>query len=189
MTFLKINLLQYVEAITFTIRYARRNLLWTYAEEIAGEDPDIDVGDLTRGELQWLSENKSTYFACLKILSGDKKDLEKVFAEIPDVVVSEQSERVVPSTVGADRVDPFKFDFIPVKLNPIYHARMAIAEWQVARHRAAQEEKRMLEFRLLQLKSTQDGERNAKLEQQIEYTQGRIEKLNFKVQKMEEDYG
>jgi primosomal protein N'' len=50
------------------------------------------------------------------------------------------------------------------------------------------EEKRMLEFRLLQLKQAEEGKKDAKLQQQIEYTEGRLQKINYKLKKMEEKY-
>ena len=93
------------------------------------------------------------------------------------------------SIIGANRTDPFQFGLIPIVLNPIYHVRMAIADWQVTRYKAAQEEKRMLEFKLLKLKLAQTGKKDARLDEQIEYTAGRLDKLNYKLKTMEEQYG
>lgn len=188
MTYLKINLLQYIEAISFASRYARRILLWTYSLEMAEEDKQGEVGEMTKGEKEWLQQNQTTFFRCLNLLWVEKKELTDKFDEIPDVVATEENNEFMPKTVGQQRMDPFHFNLIPVVLNPIYHIRMAVAEWQVSRHQAAREEKRMLEFRLLQLKQAEEGKQDAKLEQQIEYTQGRIERLNYKIQKMEDEY-
>lgn len=66
---------------------------------------------------------------------------------------------------------------------------MMIADWQVSRYKAAQEEKRMLEFRLLKLKLQSTGKADAKLDQNIEYTEQRLQQLNFKLHKMEQEYG
>lgn len=85
-------------------------------------------------------------------------------------------------------MDPYHFGLIPIKMNPIYHIRMAIAEWQVARYNAAIEEKRALEYRLLALKASSDGKKDAKLEEAIEYSEARLAKLNYKLATMEEDY-
>ena len=63
---------------------------------------------------------------------------------------------------------------------------MAVAEWQVNRYKAALEEKRALEYRLLALK--EEREPDARLQQEIAYTEGRLQKLNKKVIDMESDY-
>jgi hypothetical protein len=190
LTYLKINILQYVQAISFAARFSRTLLLWTYAAEVnAVENNAEEMGhELTPGERQWISENAATYFRCITIISAPKRDVEKKFADIPDVIATEENQQFLPKTVGVARMDPFMFGLIPVVLNPIYHVRMAVAEWQVSRHRAAMEEKRMLEFRLLQLKQAEEGKKDAKLQQQIEYTEGRLQKINYKLKKMEEKY-
>lgn len=48
------------------------------------------------------------------------------------------------------------------------------------------EEKRALEYRMLALKD--GGAPDAKLEQEIVYTEGRLQKLNKKIAEMEEGY-
>ncbi|MOA51277.1 hypothetical protein D3C78_1744100 [compost metagenome] len=101
------------------------------------------------------------------------------------MVVAPDDVSTVEATVGATKTDPFHFGIIPVRLNPIYYVRMAIAEWQVNRYKAAVEEKRALEYRLLVLK---DGSKDAKIEQEIVYTEGRLQKLNKKLNDMEEGF-
>ena len=73
-------------------------------------------------------------------------------------------------------------------LNPIYHIRIRIAEWQAAKYQEAKEERSMVELRLLSLKELKSGKDNARLEQQIEYNQERLSKLTAKIGRMEENY-
>jgi hypothetical protein len=186
MTYTRLNVLRYVEAAGFAARYARKVLLWTYTAEKTAMGRQVGE-PFTRAEVQWLHANRQAYFACLRVLATKPRDVEKFFRNIPDMVVVPEEVEMAKQTVGEDRLDPLQTNLIPVKLNPIYHVRMAIADWQVSRYKAGQEEKRALEYRLLALQETREGKSDAKLEQMIEYTEDRLKKLNYKLAKIEED--
>ncbi len=187
MTYLRANILRYIEVVSFTLRYSRKVLMWTYAEEAQQLTGKKNTA-LTKAELSWLMANRDVFFRALNILSVKPKEAERFFKNIPNMVIIPEETETVEQTVGLAKLDPFQMNLIPVKLNPIYHVRMAIAEWQVNRYRAAQEEKKALEYRLLALREMREGgHTDAKLEQTIEYTEGRLQKLNFKMAQMEED--
>ena len=184
-SFLRANLMQYAEVASFASRYARRLLLWTLGEEQENAEYKIPKG-LTKADSLWIQENRSNFIQCLSILAIETNKMEGMFGAIPDAVVSPTDVQMVEQTLGATKVDPFGFGLINARLNPIYYIRMAVAEWQVSRYKAAVEEKRALEYRLLIIK---DGsEPDAKLQQEIEYTEGRLAKLNKKIADMEEDF-
>lgn len=188
MTYLRANILRYLEAASFAMRYARKTLLWSYAKEHEAALGSSPSEPLSKAEVSWLITNRQTFFRAIEILSTKPKEAEKFFKNIPNMVIIPDEVEVAQATVGATRLDPFHLGILPIKLNPIYHVRMAIAEWQVARHKASQEEKKALEYRLLALKELREnGERDAKLEQNIEYTEARLKKLNFKLAQMEEE--
>lgn len=186
MTYTRLNVLRYLECVSFASRYVRKLLLWTYQQEQAAASRPIGQ-PFTKAEIKWLFENRQAFFLCIKVLAKKVQDVEKVFRNIPDMVVVPEEVEMAKETVGVQRLDPLQTNLIPVKLNPIYHVRMAIAEWQVNRYKAAQEEKRAMEYRLLALKESREGKEDAKLEQTIEYTEDRLKKLNYKLAKIEED--
>lgn len=186
MTYTRMNVLRYLECASFASRYARKLLLWTYHHEQAASGRPIGQ-PFTKAEIQWLFDNRAAFFVCIRILATKTQDVEKSFRNIPDMVVIPEEVDMAKETVGISRLDPLQTHLIPVKLNPIYHVRMAIAEWQVNRYKAGQEEKRALEYRLLALKEAREGKEDAKLEQTIEYTEDRLKKLNYKLAKIEED--
>jgi len=176
--------------MSFAVRYARRVAVATMSFEVdASSDKQGLETIITAGEVEWLTTRRIHFFAALNSLSIGRKDVEERFKSLPDMTVNANSIQSTNSVLGANRTDPFQFGLIPIVLNPIYHVRMAIADWQVTRFKAAQEEKRMLEFKLLKLKMAQTGKSDARLDEQIEYTSGRLEKLNYKLKTMEEDYG
>lgn len=185
-SFLRANLIQYLEVASFASRYARRVLLWTLSAEQSDDNSPYNLPKaLSIAEVKWIWANRENYQRCLGILFMPANRLESTFQAIPDLIVAPEDATAMEAMLGATKTDPFAFGFIPVRLNPIYYIRMSIAEWQVARYKAAVEEKRTLEYRLLAL--TENKAPDAKLEQEITYTEGRLQKLNRKVVEMEED--
>lgn len=183
----KANLLQYIESITFFQRYARKLLLWVYTAETAfvTVGPDTINGHMTPGDLKWLAENAVSFVKLLEPLSLKTVQLEKAISDIPDIAVSADTDHVVSSTQGS-KVDPFRMSFISARINLIYIARKHFAEIQDYRYKAAMQERKAIEFRLLHLQNKLDGKNDANVEQQIEYNVGRLEKLNYKIQKYED---
>ena len=190
MNALKINLLQWVETAQFFVKYSRRLLVCTLTCEVNKiNKEEAEFHGMVDAEITWLTSNRDNYLYALNIMAVKRAELEKKFEELPDVIVNEQTVGTLNETVGSSKLDPMNFGLIPVALNPIYHIRMMVAEWQVARFNSAQAERKMLEFRILQLKQAASGKKDARLEQEIEYNQGRLDKLNFKLAEMEKDYG
>jgi len=186
-TLLRVNVLQYLEVLGFVIQYSRRVLVISIGYEIlavGGESPTT-----AQGEIEWIKRHRDAFMHGMQIIGGKSDKTEEQLRNIPEVVANPDTVGNASATLGETKIDPLGFGFIPVKLNPIYHIRMAIAEWQNRRYQGALEERRMVEYRLMQLKLQEDGKRDAKLEENITYTQGRLNTLNAKIEKMEAEYG
>lgn len=186
-SFTRANLIQYLEVASFASRYARRLLLWSLSEEQSeGKTGYTLPKAMSKAEERWVWDNRDHFAQACRILYIAPRQLESSFAAIPDMVVAADEVAMIEQTLGATKTDPLGFGLIPVRLNPIYYVRIAVAEWQVSRYKAALEEKRALEYRLLALK--EERAPDARLQQEIAYTEGRLQKLNKKVTDMESDY-
>ena len=191
LTYPKANCLRLIEAMSFIALFSRRYLLLAYALEI----PEYHDGratvpsPFTKAELDWIESNIGSFAALLPVFDRNGREIRNVLGNIPEMVVAEELQGVATAVAGAAKLDPFKFGFIPLPFNPIYHIRMAIADRQVSRYKAAQEEKKALELRLLQMRLAQKGNKDAALEKQIEYTEQRLQTLVHKLQKVENQYG
>lgn len=190
LTYLKGNLIQYIDIVDFATRYARKLLLLTYAsEKNALERNGAEMGkEMPRPEMQWLEANRDNFFAALASISPTPAELEKAIEQIPDIVVAQADGAILSNTLGRQSIDPLRMGFISARVNPIYHFRKWLVEREVARYDAAVEERQLLEYRLLDLKNLQNGEPDPKLQQIIEYNSKRLEKLNFRIAKMEEEW-
>ena len=190
MTLIRVNILQYLETMTFVLRYTRRLLVIVMTMEVEEFKAEVDKvdPDYTPAELAWITENMSGFITGLGIMAIDKVALDKQFKTIPDIAVNSATVDSTTAVIGTSKMDPFGFGFIGVKANPIYHIRIAMAEYQVEQYKLSKEQKQSLEFKLLRLKQLDDGKENAKLEKQIAYTQERIDKLTYSIKQMEDEY-
>lgn len=190
MTYQRTQILRLSEIMYFTVRYARKLLIYTltYEGQLLEQDQPIGRVELTRAQINWLRNNQMTFIASLNVFTRDEKKLRKVIEDIPDLQVNQERVSEHISTVGRDKLDPFNLTlsgFAP-SLNPIYHIRMAYEDWQIQRYEAAKEDKRLLQYRILDLKNRQDGQQDPKVQQAIEYHQERVNKLDRKIAKLEE---
>lgn len=190
LTFRKASLLQYIEYIAFFLTYSRKALLWTYIAETSMIDmkPGVISKELSKGEMEWLIGNADSFFRVCEMMAIKANAFEKALADIPEMVIRPENLDMVNRTVGESTLDPFRANLIPARGNPIYAIRMRVAEWQVARYDAAKQEKRALEFRLLNMQQSMKGKEDPKVQQAIEYHEARLSRLNFKLKEMEEDY-
>lgn len=189
MTYNKATLLQYIESISFAAKFARKHLIYVLTMEAGLLRDNKMVGkELTKAEMNWLISNRPMFIATLKALDTPERELSKSIGDIPDIAidVDDDSSDAVVASVGVRKLDPFGFNFIGVSLNPIYHFRMAVVEYQVAQYDAAKEERVMLEYQIRDLENSKNGKNDPKIEKAIEYTRDRIQKLDYKIAKMEE---
>jgi hypothetical protein len=189
-TYQKANILQYLTTVRFTIKYAIRSLNRLTANEAAllfDRREQVD-SFLAPGELKWLMANRAGYFEALFALDVSPAEFGRTIDSIPQVIVTEKHAGIVNQSIGSKVLDPMRLGFMAPRFNPIYHIRMAIAEWQIRRLKSKQEEKIMLELRLLRLKEAFTGKDDPKLADQISYNEGRLQKLTADIEEFENQY-
>lgn len=191
LTYLKANLLQFTECCAFVSKYARKLLVYIYVCETAEyEEGSTKVAEsLTPAEMEWIAVNFVSFCTALNIASGNPVQVKKQMADIPDIVVTSENAETLPATIGERKTDPFKMKLIPIVMNPIYHVGMFVAEWQANRYKAAKEEVKLLELRRLNLEKLHAGKPDAHVQKEIAYMEGRIQKLNYQIAKMEAAHG
>ena len=182
MTYLKVNINQYIESMSFMSIYARRLLLVIYGLEAMGSTGKIDKA-LSR-DFRWVEKRFHDFLICVKANLKKEKALKKDFEAIPDMQVKPEAIAVVKESVGGQKLDPHGFGFISAKLHPVYHIRMAWTKFQVHRLRQAEEEKELLEFKLALLINQRTGKKDARLEETIERYESRVQKLQFQTEEM-----
>lgn len=188
MSYVLANQLQYVEVMSFASEFARRWLLHLFTLETTRFDEEADYLEeqgIIRAQ-NYIDEKKESFFQALRIVARTPEDVDRVFKEIPDLVVDPDKIQTARQVLGSSKLDPLQMGLIPVRLNPLYYIRLAYAEWQASRYHILREEARQLELRLLLLKEQRSGrEADAKLEKQIDYSESRLAKMRYKLHRME----
>jgi hypothetical protein len=189
LTYMKANLLQFVEALHFVSKYARKFLLYVYICETAEyEEGGTSVAEsLTPSEMEWITANIVAFCTAFNVVSGNPNQVEKKLADIPDVVITEDNVGTLSATMGEHKIDPFQMKLIPVWMNPIYHIGMFVAEWQATRYKAAKEELRLVQLRKLNLEKVSNGKPDAAVQKEIAHLEDRIQDLNYRIHKLEKD--
>lgn len=184
-TYFKANLLQYIETIDFTIQYARRLLLATYTCETASrEKKPLETAE--HADIKWLENHTDAFLICIKINMQETEQIEKGLKAAPDVIVNPEQSQQIRAVSGVRTLDPLKMGFISASFNPIYHIRMAIARYQVNQYKLAKTEMKALELKLANLRNLHEGKHDAKLQEQVEYYQGRVDKLRYEIDEMKD---
>ena len=142
---------------------------------------------LSPAEIEWLNANFLSFCTALNVVSGNPQQVKKQIDNIPDIIITSENATTLPSTMGEARLDPFQMNLITVRMNPIYHIRMFVAEYQADRYKAAKEEVKLLQLRKLNLEKLADGKPEAHIQKEITYMETRIQGLNFKIAKMEKE--
>lgn len=190
-TYLKANLLQFVELVGFVSKYSRKLLLYTYSAEteVYPDSGTVFTDSVTPAEIDWLKGNLQAFCIAFKIVTTPTAEFRTKIGSIPDVVVKQESANALSSTIGDAKLDPLSMKLIPVWLNPIYHVKMFVAEWQTNRYHEAKAELQVLQLHKLHLEKLREGKPDAALKKQIDYAENRISKISYKLAEMEKGNG
>lgn len=192
-TYYKAAVLQMVESIAFAAEYANKYLNYVLVVESAALSDSGDAVDeigasIVPAEVRYISDRFQDFCTVMDTLSKPTDKIKADFEAIPDLTVTETGDRVVAQSVGLSKLDPFRQGFVPLAMNPIYHVRMKVAEYQHYRYEKAKAEKEVLELRKLRMERLIAGKKDPAIEKQIEYTQGRIDELAGQLRKVEGQY-
>jgi hypothetical protein len=187
LTYRKATILRWVDLVIFMTDYSRALL-----RHIVGMEDHHALGhehDITPGDVRYLEKNLAVYAGVLAVAAEGRKAFTKALDEIPEILVDEENDAVVKSTLGASRSDALQLGFLSPSTSPIYWFRMQAANRAVARYQSALEEKRMLELKVLRMKENHKPGANPALDKQIAYQEARIARLNNEIRTWEERHG
>lgn len=146
--------------------------------------------ELSKGTTIRIQRNIVRYAYALADFGKDPKDFQSIFEGTRDLYIGGANAKNVKAASTEIEVDPFDSRLVQnVAYNPIYHARIAIAQWQAKRYHAAKDKKKLLELRVLQLKAEQEKKGDSRILKEINYTQSRIDKIDRELHEIESDLG
>lgn len=184
----KAVLVRATEQICFIVKFTTDLLNVILANEAIEANPDLaETISITPALVTQVTENISVYGALYGTYVEKSSEFEAKFAKIPDVVVNDKTIDALQGIHDQSKLDPYNNPYMSqFKGSPFLWLGTMIAAWEANRYKAAVEKKKQLELRVLQLQLLNEGNNDPKLEREINYTQARIEKLEFEIKKMEE---
>jgi hypothetical protein len=190
LTYKKANVLQFIEAVAFVSKFARKFINYAFVYETASyEDGETVIKDaLTPYEIKWIDDNFVSFCTAFSAVAQAVKTVEDAIESVPEITVKTSNQGALKETLGEKRLDPFKLGFISAKMNPFYHVGKWMAEGQVDRYNAAKEELRLVQLRKLNLEKLNERKPDAALQNEIQYSENRVQGLNAKIAKMEAQY-
>lgn len=190
LTFDRAAILQFSEAATFFVNYARVLVNYLSAAELSELDGSRKVEGIAPDDEEYLMANRYTFAIALNIMCVDGKELKSEMAHIPTSIVESGNEDDLVAVVGSEKMNPFGFANLPFPLSIIYRAGLSIADWQVNRYDQAQEEANVQQYRMILLKERiESGKGDAATENALKDAEERLKLARRKIAKMEEEYG
>lgn len=186
MSLKKAIVLRALDQIVFISRFTIDLITYVYYEESKAVSGDQETLDITPAVKARVSKYISIYARLLSVYGNKKFVIEKRLDNLPDVILSDKTSEALVSTYGEHELDPIsEINVLGFDGNPIYHIGLLIAEWQADRYKSMKDKKKMLELRLLYLNMQTENKADPRVEKEIEYIQSRIDKIEYKMAKMQ----
>lgn len=187
-TYSDAQLLRAVEAYRFVVDYSRRLLLIVYEYENVAIGGESTGGAYSKAEHQLFDKDFTAFVATVVVLlkAGDK--VAEIIGNVPEIVVDSTNVQAVAATAGTSKLEPLRLGIIPPRWNPLFFFGRVKAEAQHALFQIAQEEKTLIELRLVQMRATLNNAPNAATEKTIEYHESRLHDLTYRIAQWEQKY-
>lgn len=183
----KANVIQAQSLVSFVSRYAASILNYAYVleTEAVGGDSSYARHALSRGDVEQLETDFLDFVNAFAVVSKGSKETLKAFDSIPEISLGTNPEAV--AAVYENKIDPIAMrDVRGFTRSPIFQIRLVVAEWQANRYKKMQDTKQLLELRLLNLRKQADKNPDPRIEQQIQYSQSRVDKYGEAMRRAEE---
>jgi hypothetical protein len=182
----KTNALQLIDLIGFASTYSYAWLELVLSAETNNRNNITTAVDLTPLMIKYLGDNRAAFGQTISVLATPVKVIEKLFEEIPDIIVSENGYKATTAVLG-NKVDPLRLNLIQSKFDPFYLWGMISTDYYVNRYKAAKENAEFLELKILRLERLLKNEQDPKLADIIEKRKGQLDKIRGKMAKIEAD--
>lgn len=194
MTYKQLSIVRFLELARFGIDYGVRltsRLLAAEARTRLNQTDRID-DQLTPSERKYMDDNLGSFLQIVGLLHVPLNNLRQALEKMPEVVVVPEKADTAEQLVGLDKLDPLRLGFInssALDYNFIYHFRLMKAEAEVRHYKLMEKEAQALELRILELKEAYQNRQDPRLQQQLEYREGQLQRLRIEYNELTEEFG
>lgn len=189
LSFDRANVLKFIEALAFYIRYARKYILFLVAQE------SLAVGKATvtkwsPAETEWVETNMDNFAGLYLTFSMPPSEFKARLQKSSNAMIEEATYQVAMQSLGAQKTDPFTLDGFSPRHNPFMMFGKFVAEMQIVRYKEAKEEFYGLQLRLQELNDLAAGQpANPVYQKQIQAYEKRISEYEYDFHLLEEKAG
>jgi hypothetical protein len=187
----KAVLIRAAESLSFISRYSNDLLIYVYNNEATAasgaKEHDMRLAPAT---IRYVKNNFVKYVAALSNYAIPVEVFKKMYVRMPEIRVLAENADSIKGVHDEPDLDPFSSGYLSGFIgNPIYHARIMIAEWQTSRYKEYQEKLKVIQLRVMHLKMLNEKGNDPKLAKEIEYYQSRADKISKSLSDTESDLG
>ena len=182
MDYYKVNLLKYVESLTFFNDYAKKFAMALMIEEFSEDDVKDIFTVIDRTQLAYVMDRDNMYQFCriAKNLEYPVKDVLKSFEKLRGIPFDEETYDATKAVNGA-KIDPMQQGFLPVSIDPVYHVGLLFNDFKEARRKKLKDEMIRFNLEVEYLRGTLEGadkKTQDNIKKQIKYYSDMINKHN-----------
>jgi hypothetical protein len=189
MSFERANVLKFIEALAFYIRYGRKFMLFAIAQEA------LAAGKATppkwsAAEAEWINDNMDQFAGLYVTMSLPPDQFKARLQKASNAIVDSGTFAIAQQSLGVAKTDPLEMDGFSPRQNIFMMAGKFLAELQVSRYHEAKEEFYGLQLRLNELQELLKGEpANPVVQKQIQAYEKRISEYTYEMRRIEEKAG
>jgi len=189
LSFDKANVLKFIEALAFYIRYARKYMLFLIAAETSQLGKSTPA-KWTAAESEWIDTNMDQFAGLYVAMSMPPSQFKARLNGASNAQVEEATFQVAQQSLGTNKIDPLEMAGFSPRMNPLMLMGRFIAEMQVERYNAAKEEYYGIQLRLQEMRDIVAGQgTNPMIQKQIQQYEKRASEYEFEMAKIQEKAG
>lgn len=185
-TYQTVTVLRLIEILDFFGDYTSRFMLRLVTAEtnvLVFQSPE--KGELSKAEIEWLDNNRASYFRILELLYDDPRVIMGKLHAIPELVVSDGGSAIpVPALMGGAG-DPLELGVVPLLSGLFTAAGIRSVNRDIERYERAKKERRACEMRLEALTQSARGDADARTQSIIEGYERELVLVRAKIATME----
>lgn len=186
LTINRANILKYVDALSFYIRWGRKFMLFLVTQECQARGK-ASPSHWSPAETDWVQSNMDQFAGLYPAMILNPNELKQKFNQASDAEINAETYDLATRSLGDAKMDPLRMSGFSPQQNPFLTLGKYIAEWRIARYKAAQEEYHALQHRLLELRAQLQGDPTSPvLQRQIKMYEERLSEYEFDIAATEE---
>lgn len=179
LTIQRANLLKFVDALSFYIRWGRKFILFLITQESQALGRATS-SNWSPAELDWVQSNMDQFVGLYPAMILTPNELKQKIAQASDAEINPETYDLATRTLGDAKMDPLRMSGFSPQDNPLLSLGKFMAEWRVARYKAAQEEHNAIQHRILELRELLAGNPTSPvLQRQIKMYEERLSEYEF----------